>query len=156
MSGTVYLLHFETPYEHAQHYLGFSKVLHERLELHRQGRSRVPLIRAVVDAGIKMTLVRTWESKDRHFERKLKNGGHLRRLCPVCNPDSAHRWGTGKTPPHMIKRRRVPIYQRVDEKSAMRRGYRDGRRGADPRPGKLYGAYMRGYRNARSKSEVKA
>lgn len=34
MNGTVYLLHFERPVRHAQHYLGFTENLERRLSEH--------------------------------------------------------------------------------------------------------------------------
>jgi hypothetical protein len=38
MSGTVYLLHFDRPLHHAQHYLGFTDLeLDERIARHRAG-----------------------------------------------------------------------------------------------------------------------
>jgi hypothetical protein len=65
--GTVYLLHFERPYRHARHYLGFAEDLERRLELHRAGRG-ARLVDVVVAAGIGFQLVRTWEG-DRTLER---------------------------------------------------------------------------------------
>jgi hypothetical protein len=141
----VYLLHFDRPYHHACHYLGFTRNLEERIRLHREGKSQVALMRALAAAGIGFTVVRVWEGGDRALERKLKRRGGAARLCPICNPDSAHRWGTGKTPPHMRKRRKVAFTQK--ELAAMRRGYRDARAGRPCKPGQIHHAYMRGWRN---------
>jgi predicted GIY-YIG superfamily endonuclease len=84
--GTVYLLHFERPYKHARHYLGFAEDLERRLELHRAGRG-ARLMEVVVAAGIGFELVRTWEG-DRTLERLLKNRHNApARLCPLCRAD---------------------------------------------------------------------
>ena len=86
-----YLLHFERPYKHARHYLGFAEDLERRLELHRAGRG-ARLVEVVVAAGIGFRLVRTWEG-DRTLERILKNRHNApARLCPLCR---AERRGDG-------------------------------------------------------------
>ena len=36
--GTVYLLHFATPFKHARHYVGYTTDLEQRIEEHRTGR----------------------------------------------------------------------------------------------------------------------
>jgi predicted GIY-YIG superfamily endonuclease len=81
-----YLLHFERPYRHARHYLGFAEDLERRLELHRAGRG-ARLVEVVVAAGIGFQLVRTWEG-DRTLERTLKNRHNApARLCPLCRAE---------------------------------------------------------------------
>lgn len=84
--GVVYLLHFEQPYEHAQHYLGFCESeegLDSRFKYHESGRGS-RLLAAVSSAGIKFTLARLWRGS-RNDERRIKNGGHSRRYCPLCH-----------------------------------------------------------------------
>lgn len=84
MSGTVYLLHFERPFGHARHYMGWASKgnLDRRLGYHGSA-SGANLLRHVAAAGISWTLARTWEG-DRFLERRLKNqGGHARK-CPLC------------------------------------------------------------------------
>lgn len=88
--GVCYLLHFERPYEHAQHYLGFTKNVPLRELRHRAGRG-ARLIEVITEAGIDFQLVRVWPGVDRYFERKLKRSGHGPRYCPLCNPESAHK-----------------------------------------------------------------
>ncbi len=83
MKGYVYLLHFEEPYYHAQHYLGWSMSPFERFQRHII-RCEQPLIRAVITAGISIEIVRIWDDVDRHFERRLKKRRNHPRLCPVC------------------------------------------------------------------------
>lgn len=80
--GTVYLLHFERPFGHARHYMGWAMHLDSRLRHHEQG-SGANLLRHVRNAGIGWTLARTWQG-DRFLERRLKvQGGHSRK-CPMC------------------------------------------------------------------------
>lgn len=80
---TVYLLHFDKPYKHAQHYIGYTDNLVWRLHLHFIGRG-ARLLEVVHDAGIGWTLARTWEG-DRHLERRLKDRHGAARFCPICN-----------------------------------------------------------------------
>lgn len=90
---TIYLLHFEPPYEapigetgrvkRAGHYLGScSGSVEERLALHLAGRGS-PLVRAAVAAGSDVTVAATWLG-GRQEERKVKNQHHHARRCPIC------------------------------------------------------------------------
>jgi hypothetical protein len=80
--GTVYLLHFDRPYKHARHYLGWADDLDARLAAH--GTKRGARLLAVLRAeGIGWQLARTWPG-DRHRERQLKNMGSAARRCPLC------------------------------------------------------------------------
>ncbi len=88
--GTVYLLHFNRPYCHASHYVGFSQNLPARLEHHRNGTG-ARLTAAASEAGIEYEVARQWDGKDRAFERRLHNQKHSARLCPKCNPNAANR-----------------------------------------------------------------
>lgn len=85
----VYLLHFDRPYRHARHYLGYVRDdrLHQRIDEHYaatpgDGRHH-RLLQVVRAAGISFTLVRTWPG-DRARERQLKKQGSAARLCPEC------------------------------------------------------------------------
>jgi predicted GIY-YIG superfamily endonuclease len=82
VAGTVYVLHFEPAYRHARHYIGWALDVDARLELHRRGRGP-PLIAAVIDAGVELTLAATF-SGSRHLERRLKRWPKTAQLCPVC------------------------------------------------------------------------
>ena len=90
----VYLIHFDKPYEHAEHYVGFVTTkdnLPLRLEHHRKNRG-ARLMNAVTQAGIDWAVVKFWPKADRKFERRLK-GRSARRYCPKCSPDqSAGTW----------------------------------------------------------------
>jgi hypothetical protein len=87
----LYLIHFEQPYAHAGHYLGFvdtsrhalNEALESRLAFHRAGRGS-RLLRAVNAAGIGWEVVRVWEDGTRSDERRFK-GHSSTRLCPTCN-----------------------------------------------------------------------
>lgn len=79
---TVYLIHFETPYEHARHYLGFTTDLAARLAAHRAG-SGARLMEVITQAGISWYVARTWEG-GRNLERALKQRKNSPKLCPVC------------------------------------------------------------------------
>lgn len=84
--GTVYLLHFASPFRHARHYLGWAGPgnLAPRLAHHNAGTG-ANLLRHVSAAGIPWTLARTWPG-DRRRERQLKARG-LTRCCPLCRPE---------------------------------------------------------------------
>lgn len=83
---TVYLLHFDRPYRHARHYIGWtpdgSGFLAARLAAHRAGNG-ANLIRVITAAGIGFELARTW-SGGRVRERQLKRMGGASRRCPMC------------------------------------------------------------------------
>ena len=78
----VYLLHFEKPYKHARHYLGFAKnkqSFAKRMQKHRNGTGS-KLLRAIIP--IRFFVSRIWIDGDRQLERKLKN--HKKSFCPIC------------------------------------------------------------------------
>lgn len=88
MTGTIYLIHFDSPLAHARHYLGYTKNLAQRLEAHRAGTG-ARLMQVVTERGIGWQLARTWQG-GRTDERKLKNRKKASQLCPIC------RQGRGK------------------------------------------------------------
>jgi len=85
--GTIYLLHISGPYCHAQHYLGWCQGDDPtaRIGQHRAGAGS-PLIRAALDAGCKVKLVKTWKGT-RSDERRMKNRHNSKGLCPTCLPE---------------------------------------------------------------------
>jgi predicted GIY-YIG superfamily endonuclease len=86
--GTVYLLHFDRPYRHARHYLGYTgKALKQRLAAHQAGTG-ARLMEVVIAAGITFTVARIWRQGSRKLERQLKRLKHAPRLCPICTPPS--------------------------------------------------------------------
>jgi len=81
----VYLLHFDEPYRHAQHYLGWApdRTLDARLAHHLNGTGS-RLCAVVLAAGITWRLARVWVDGDRTLESRLKRRGGRSRLCPIC------------------------------------------------------------------------
>jgi predicted GIY-YIG superfamily endonuclease len=92
---TVYLLHFNKPYYHAQHYIGYSDQLDKRITDHLCGMG-ARLIEVITIAGIEWRCVRTWPG-DRHLERKLKNWHNAALLCPACSGKAAYGRGNFET-----------------------------------------------------------
>jgi hypothetical protein len=84
--GTVYLIHIEPPYRHAKHYLGFTYAddsPKKRFDRHVAGRGS-PLIKAALEAGSSVEVVRVWKNVDRTLERTLKLRKNTPTLCPIC------------------------------------------------------------------------
>jgi hypothetical protein len=86
---SLYLLHFDPPYRHAGHYLGFTPDLQvdRRAREHMDGveHKASPLVLAALNAGSTIVISRRWEGPqyDRKAERAKKTRGHAR-LCPLC------------------------------------------------------------------------
>lgn len=82
----VYLLHFDRPYHHAKHYMGWTDDLGTRLALHKAptGRSNHRLMQVIHAAGIGFTVSRIWPDGDRRLERQLKKWKNAPKLCPTC------------------------------------------------------------------------
>ena len=82
-TSIAYLLHFDTPIYHAQHYLGSCNDLSKRILRHKKGQG-ARLTQVCIERGIAFRVVRTWKG-DRKMERKLKNRKNGRKLCPICD-----------------------------------------------------------------------
>jgi predicted GIY-YIG superfamily endonuclease len=80
--GVIYMLHFDQPYRHARHYVGWTEDLMDRLDRHAEGRG-ARLIAVIWHAGIGFTLIRVCEGTRRR-ERAIKNDGGATRFCPAC------------------------------------------------------------------------
>ena len=85
-AGTIYLLHFNTPFRHARQYLGFALNLKQRLDQHAKDQG-ARLKQVVLEAGIGFDLARTWPAT-RTAERRIKNRKEAPRLCPVCKSNT--------------------------------------------------------------------
>jgi len=61
----VYLIHFDRPYKHAQHYIGYCEEgnLEERFDRHKHGTG-ARLLQVVVQEGIIPEIARTWPGAD--------------------------------------------------------------------------------------------
>ncbi len=81
-TGTVYLLHFDHPYKHARHYVGWARNVKRRLAEHAAGRG-ARLLEVVKAAGIGWQLARMWPGS-RARERQIKRQGGHARHCPMC------------------------------------------------------------------------
>lgn len=89
--GTVYLLHFHSPYHHANHYVGCTeRDVEIRLHEHETGQGS-HLVKAVVEAGIDFELARYWEVDEGcwQLEGWLRYMKKNSRFCPVCCGDKA-------------------------------------------------------------------
>lgn len=84
--GSVYLIHFDVPYEHAKHYIGYTPYsVESRFEKHKAGKG-ARLLQVLNEKGIDYKIAKVWENEDRNFERRLKNQKNAPRLCPICSP----------------------------------------------------------------------
>ena len=121
-SNTVYLIHFEKPVgktqtaeqrqanglperkngykSHAQHYLGSTINLQQRIRQHHKGWGG-KLMAYVVSLGIRWRVCRTWEfeteTEARQFECRAKRAHANNLLCPVCNESAMNRYPVGET-----------------------------------------------------------
>ena len=82
MTGVIYMLHFDRPYKHAKHYVGWTEDLFDRLDTHAKGHG-ARLLAVIWRAGIGFTLIRICEGT-RRTERAIKNEGGASRFCPAC------------------------------------------------------------------------
>lgn len=82
----VYLIHFDPPYKHAKHYLGFAEDVLPRVWAHQTGHG-ARLTQVAVDHGCNLVLARVWEDGDRKLERKLKRRKNAPKLCPICGAE---------------------------------------------------------------------
>jgi predicted GIY-YIG superfamily endonuclease len=92
LTPQVYLIHIDKPIgterHSAQHYIGYTENLIERLATHRKGGAGAAKLLAHAKLlGVKWQCVRTWFGADRAFERRLKNAGHYSKLCPICQDE---------------------------------------------------------------------
>ena len=83
----VYLVHFETKYKHAGHYLGASQDIAWRIQKHLSNNGAA-LLSHLNRVGIKWNVVRVWPVDNNLYqqEKKLKAWKKSPQLCPICNP----------------------------------------------------------------------
>lgn len=96
----IYLLHFDRPFKHARHYLGWSATiasLHRRVDHHEAGTSGARLMEQVKREGIGFTLARIWPEGTKQDERRMKQRGHAR-MCPICQEERARQGGLSPVP----------------------------------------------------------
>lgn len=99
MKAYIYILHFDLPLAHAEHYCGCTTNIRARMARHAHGHGS-NLTRVLKEQGI------TWRlghlaycsfADMRRLERSLKDLKNTPRHCDICNPDSAFRL-PGTTP----------------------------------------------------------
>jgi hypothetical protein len=93
----LYLLHFDRPYRHARHYLGFTDrdgLALRILEHANGGAGASPLVRAAMRAGCIISIARVWPTGDRNRERRMKRAGGLGQFCPTCKAEGYDRHRT--------------------------------------------------------------
>jgi predicted GIY-YIG superfamily endonuclease/ribosomal protein S18 acetylase RimI-like enzyme len=87
----VYILHFDTPLAHAQHYVGMTANLRQRLTAHASGHGSV-LTNELFDRSLPWTLgglFQTTPTNARRVEREMKESKNIGRYCDLCTPDHA-------------------------------------------------------------------
>lgn len=86
--SVVYLIHFDSPYKHARHYLGTTKDLTHRLTQHSKGTKfgGARLMEVIINAGISWQVSRLWIGGIA-LERQLKRWGNHGRICPICKAE---------------------------------------------------------------------
>jgi hypothetical protein len=84
----VYILHFDKPFHHSRHYVGWAKepTAETRINHHHNGTSGVRYIEAALAAGVTFRVARIWPDASRNFERQLKNTHSTADYCPICHP----------------------------------------------------------------------
>lgn len=106
----VYLIHFDQPYKHARHYLGWTEDLSRRLEEHTNGNGS-NLVHVISEAGITWKLARVWENAPRGFEMHLKkHRKNTPKLCPICNPDAYNQMQFEKTEDYPVIHWENPLW----------------------------------------------
>lgn len=87
----IYLIHFDEPYYHAQHYLGATTDIQSRINAHANGHGAC-LMTAIMDVNIPWRLAKLWTSDagfvGEQWAKKQKNGPAY---CPICKPDGQKR-----------------------------------------------------------------
>jgi predicted GIY-YIG superfamily endonuclease len=87
--GYVYILHFDKPYKHAAHYIGYAiKDWEARIDEHRRGISRVRIMEVIKAAGIGFEVAKVFKRVPKTFERKLKNRHGASKICPICKKNN--------------------------------------------------------------------
>lgn len=82
--GTIYLLHFDKPFGHAKHYIGWTdRNVEDRIAEHDRGHG-ARLLRLARAAGVNFKVARLWHDVTRTDERKIKKQGGASRRCPMC------------------------------------------------------------------------
>ena len=83
----IYVLHFDPPYRHAGHYVGWTKdadvTRRVREHLEQTGRRPSRLVAAAIGAGCVIRLAASFEGSIED-EQRIKKGHGAKRICPIC------------------------------------------------------------------------
>ena len=87
----IYLIHFDRPHFHAQHYLGATTDIQRRIHAHAYGHGS-RLMSAINEEGIGWQLAKLWTTNDCWTgERLAKAQKHGPWFCPICSPQKQMR-----------------------------------------------------------------
>ena len=109
--GVIYMLHFDRPYRHAKHYVGWTDDLFDRLDQHAAGRG-ARLVAVIWHAGIGFTLIRICEGTRRHRTRhqeRRRRGPVLPGLHPPAMDRPLAADARRLHPPHLPQPRRKAV-----------------------------------------------
>lgn len=96
----VYILHFDDPLAHAQHYAGMTGNLRQRLEAHASGNG-ARLTEVLHNDQKPWTLgglFQTTATNARRVEKELKESKNTARYCDICNKDAPAPPGSKRYP----------------------------------------------------------
>jgi hypothetical protein len=84
---TVYVLHFDPPFKHARHYVGWTieENADRRISEHLDLRGS-PLVAAAVRAGSAVSVVAVFPGAGKDYERYVKRRKCTTRFCHLCTP----------------------------------------------------------------------
>ena len=120
--GVIYMLHFDQPYKHAKHYVGWTDDLLDRLDTHARGHG-ARLVAVIWHAGIGFTLVRICEGTRRR-ERAIKNAGGAGPVLPGLHPPALYRPLVSNArrlhPPHLPQPRRKAVIPHAQQPQRLR------------------------------------
>jgi len=90
----LFLLHFEPPYKHARHYLGYAVGTGRGSSYAKaiaRGTAIGPheLVMAAQWAGCTITVADVFEGAGRAVQRTMRASHHLHRFCPICTQGEA-------------------------------------------------------------------
>lgn len=123
----IYMLHSSvalgrTGRASGRHYIGYCEdgFLWERMKDHHSGRSKVSIIRAFLEAGATLYLVRVWPDGGPALERHLKNRGHYKSHCPVCSGSLSQESAVSIAVASTLTARHVKLRSRKQMREALR------------------------------------
>lgn len=80
----VYLLHFDRPHHHAQHYVGHTDDVQARIERHSKGNG-ARIVQRFAEIGIGFEVAMVWPDGDKKMEKRIKHRhGSIKDWCPIC------------------------------------------------------------------------